>query len=360
MKICTVIGARPQFIKASVVSHEIAKIRSLNEVIIHTGQHYDANMSSLFFDELSIPREKYNLRIISASHGEQTGKMLEGIEKIFLSEKFDIVLVYGDTNSTLAGALAAAKLHIPVIHIEAGMRSFNKKMPEEINRILTDHIADYNLCSTSMAVENLKNEGLSKTAHLIGDVMYDSTIKFGNLKSLNTINCEMKIDLDKDNYYLVTCHRAENTDDHQALNEIVSALNWLSDSVKIIFPIHPRTKKMLEKHKLKLNSRIILIEPLGYLDMLLLEKNASMILTDSGGVQKEAFFMQVPCVTLRNETEWVETVEFGWNKLAGAHKNSIIEAVNTFEKYRPEACTIFPYGDGKTSVKVAEFLKSLI
>ncbi len=360
MKICTIIGARPQFIKASVVSHEIKKMDCLTEIIIHTGQHYDANMSSLFFEELDIPREKYNLGVVATSHAEQTGKMLEGIEKILLLEKIDVVLVYGDTNSTLAGALAAAKLHIPVIHVEAGMRSFNKKMPEEINRILTDHIADYNLCSTSVAVDNLANEGLLKTAHLVGDVMYDSTIKFSCIKGVKIINLEVKINIEKGNYYLVTCHRAENTDDNLSLKEIVSALNYLSDSVNIIFPIHPRTKKMLLNKKLTLNSKIITIEPLGYLDMLLLEKHADMILTDSGGVQKEAFFMQVPCVTLRNETEWVETVELGWNKLAGANKNSIIECVNLFKKSKPVACSVFPYGDGKAAPKIAEFIKTLI
>lgn len=316
MKILTVIGARPQFIKASSLSREIALIDSVDEVIVHTGQHYDSNMSDVFFQELDIPKPTYSLGIGGGSHGSQTGEMLIKIEEVILKEKPDYLLVYGDTNSTLAGALASSKLNIPVIHIEAGLRSFNMRMPEEQNRILTDHISELLFTPTTTGFQNLLKEGIKENKIFnVGDIMYDGALFFAELakkKSLKNIHPEIS----GKNYFLCTIHRAENTDDSTRLISIFDNLNKLAKSNTILLPLHPRTKKSLEAEGL-LDSykNIHFIEPLGYLDMVLLESNASLIITDSGGVQKEAYFHGVPCLTLRDETEWTELLDNGWNQL---------------------------------------------
>jgi len=334
MKIVSVIGARPQFIKAAAVSRAIVEHnsdcpdRAITEVIVHTGQHYDKNMSQLFFDELGIPQPNYNLGIGSGFQGEQTGKMLEKIESVLMKEEPNFCLVYGDTNSTLAGALAAAKLSIRIAHVEAGLRSFNRKMPEEINRMVTDHISDLLFCPTETSVVNLSKEGITTGTHLIGDVMFDcmryymKKAKAVEQKTLKELNIWPK------SYYLATVHRAENTDDSTRLAHIFQAFEEIATKdCPIILPLHPRTVKYARKHGLKCTNYVRVIQPVSYLGMLVLEKNARLILTDSGGVQKEAYWLSVPCITLRDETEWTETVESGWNILAGANRRRIIEAV---------------------------------
>lgn len=340
MKICTVIGARPQFIKAAVVSraireynlrcHPEAKPKDpLHEVIIHTGQHYDYEMSQVFFDQLEIPKPDHHLNVGSGLHGDQTGKMLAGIESILINEKPDWVLVYGDTNSTLAGALAASKLHIKVAHVEAGLRSFNRKMPEEINRVVTDHVSTILFAPTPTAVENLKNEGVVKGVHLVPDVMEEalfSSLAVAQERS-QILN---ELDLTGKKYALSTIHRAENTDDLNRLREILSALAKISEEMPVVLPLHQRTKKIIAKEGLQSqftnHQSLIIIDPVPYFDIIKLEANAKVILTDSGGMQKEAMWLKVPCITMRDETEWVETVENGWNKVAGASSDKILIA----------------------------------
>lgn len=352
MKICTILGARPQFIKASVVSSAFASTKRISEILIHTGQHYAKSMSDIFFEELGIPKVKYNLNIGSGPHGEQTGKMLEALEKKLLHETPDMVMVYGDTNSTLAGALASSKLNIPVIHVEAGMRSFNRSMPEEINRVITDHIAKYNFCSNQIAVKHLTMEGRRHTATLVGDVMYDCSIKYGEVAEQKYPDLLKKYSLRPNNYFLVTCHRAGNTDDKENLNEIFMALNNLSRIKPVLFPLHPRTRNKISEYSICPAREIMLTEPIGYLEMLILEKKASVILTDSGGIQKEAFFYNVPCVTMREETEWTETVSLNWNILAGANSRKIEQAVKYFLINRPIPSEEKPYGDGNAAGKI--------
>lgn len=307
MKIVTIIGARPQFIKASALSKLIKKEKKINEIIIHTGQHYDYEMSKIFFNQLNIPKPKYNLNIKSKYHGEMTGKMIEGIEKILIKERPDYTLVYGDTNSTLAGALASKKLHIPVIHIEAGLRSYNTKMPEEINRVLTDHCSDILFTPSKLANQNLKKEGIKKNIINVGDIMYDL------FKSNN-----FKIQKDKKVYdIIVTIHRAENTNFKIKILNIIKNLNKLSIKYSILFPLHPRTKNLLKKYKiLKLFNNIIkIVKPLSYKNTMYYLKYANFLITDSGGMQKEAFFSRTQTLTVRDETEWKETVDLGWNRL---------------------------------------------
>jgi UDP-N-acetylglucosamine 2-epimerase len=326
MKILTVVGARPQFIKLAPLS-KILRENGINEIIVHTGQHYDENMNDLFFKELEIPEPDYNLGIGSGNHGEQTGRMLIEIEKIILKEKPELVIVYGDTNSTLAGALAASKLHIKLAHVEAGLRSFNKRMPEEINRVLTDHVSDILFCPTQTAVENLKNEGITNGVYLVGDVMFDALLHFSKISDMKS-NILERLNIKPKEYYLVTIHRAENTDNYERLKNILIAFSKMDEIV--VFPIHPRTRKMINYYGLSdllENNNVKVIDPVGYLDMLKLEKNAKAILTDSGGVQKEAFWLKVPCITLRDETEWIETVNLGWNRLVGSNVEKILEAV---------------------------------
>lgn len=324
-KVLTIIGARPQFIKASVVSAEIKKHSALAEMILHTGQHFDEKMSSVFFDELGIPLPDIQLNVSGGSHGEMTGAMLIEIDRVIHNEKPDAVLVYGDTNSTLAGALAASKLHVPVIHIEAGLRSFNNKMPEEINRILTDRISDFLFCPTDTAVENLNNEGFHSRNVIIekvGDVMQDA-FHFFSEKSIKPA----RVDLPQ-RFALCTIHRAENTDYSLRLRELITALNAVhKDMIEVVMPMHPRTRAALKHIPVEIEFQVI--EPVGFFEMLYLLKNCGIVLTDSGGLQKEAYFAQVPCVTLRDETEWVELVKAGANRLTGADSQKIIEATRS-------------------------------
>ncbi|EJG06776.1 UDP-N-acetylglucosamine 2-epimerase [Methanofollis liminatans DSM 4140] len=342
MKILTVVGARPQFIKCAPVSRELRKEHE--EVLVHTGQHYDREMSDLFFEELKIPRPDYNLGIGSGPHGRQTGAMLAGIEEVILAEEPDLVLVYGDTNSTLAGALAAAKVHVPVAHVEAGLRSFDRQMPEEINRVLTDHISDLLLCPTETAVENLQREGITAGVHLTGDVMVDALLQHAGVARASSVLA----DLGLDQYRLATVHRAENTDDPARLAAIMRALGDLGD---VVLPCHPRTEKMLKNAGLyeEAKRRIGLIPPVGYLEMLALESGAKTILTDSGGVQKEAYVLGVPCITMRETTEWVETVEDGWNVLVGSDYDAIVRAARTFAPER-ERSDVFGKGEAARAI----------
>ncbi|MCL4562609.1 MAG: UDP-N-acetylglucosamine 2-epimerase (non-hydrolyzing) [Chloroflexi bacterium] len=324
MKVATIVGARPQFIKASTVSRVLRE--KYTEILIHTGQHYDDNMSAVFFQELGIHEPEYNLGVGSGNHGAQTGVMLAGIENILLDERPDWVMVYGDTNSTLAGALAAAKLHIHVAHVEAGLRSFNRAMPEEINRILTDHISNLLFCPTQTAVDNLHREGIVEGVHLVGDVMYNSlhwAIEQNRVRPdiLNRLGLEEK------KYLLVTVHRAENVDKRERLGQILDAFNRIEEP--LVFPVHPRTRKKINEVGYLPNANVQLIAPTGYLDMVRLESAARVILTDSGGVQKEAYWLGIPCITLRNETEWIETIESGWNVLSGVDSKQILQILNS-------------------------------
>ena len=362
MHVLTIIGARPQFVKAAVLSRYIENNPQLGvkETIVHTGQHYDQNMSDIFFTEMDIPRPDYNLHIGSGSHGKMTGLMLEKIEELLLVLKPDAVLVYGDTNSTLAGALAASKLHIPVAHVEAGLRSYMMAMPEEQNRRLTDHLSTWLFCPTDTALENLRKEGIVSTGDVLfavepspdnkvvcktGDIMYDASLYYSQK------NVAVQI---PNNFILLTIHRAENTDNPPRLKGIVDAVNSLPDR-KFIFPVHPRTKKILAEHELYFGNHVTLIDPVGYLEMLNYEEACSAVLTDSGGVQKEAFFFKKPCITMRDSTEWVELVASGWNTLAGADTEKIVSAIRNIQT--PEN---YPqlYGDGHTAEKIVEVLGS--
>ena len=352
MKILTVIGARPQFIKAAAVSHILRQTNT--EVMVHTGQHYDYLMSDVFFSELEIPKPDHNLQVGSAKHSEQTGEMLIRLEPIFENEKPDCVLVYGDTNSTLAGALVASKLQIPVAHVEAGLRSFNREMPEEINRILTDHISRLLFCPSQQGVDNLKLEGITSGVHVVGDVMYDAILKYIGLAE-NKSDILSTLNLAPASYLLATIHRAANVDDPQRLFDILETLSMTGETV--VFPSHPRTLKAIKSAEFSLGKNIKLVEPVGYLDMLWLEKNARMILTDSGGVQKEAYWLGVPCITLRSETEWVETVQTGWNFVAGVDRTTILSAAKNFPlpTSRPPL-----FGTGNASQQIVQHLMNEI
>ncbi len=326
----TVIGARPQFIKAAAVSRILQRHdNTVEEMIIHTGQHYDSGMSKIFFDELEITKPAANLNIGSGGHGLQIGKMLIKLEEIILKSLPDLIMVYGDTNSTLAGALAASKLHRPVIHVEAGLRSFNRAMPEEINRVLTDHISDILFCPSDTAIDNLRREGLTNNVWNVGDVMYDSVLH--NIKlAEKKITIIERLKLSGKSYALATVHRTENTDDPERLRSIFRAFETIAKKyVDVILPLHPRTLKYLEKYEIRTEYARI-IDPVPYLDMLVLEKNAKVVLTDSGGVQKEAYWFKVPCVTLREETEWVETVKYNWNTLTGSNTQAIIDSSSLY------------------------------
>jgi len=356
MKIVTVVGARPQFVKASVVSAALKSI--CTEVIVHTGQHYDRNMSEVFFEELSIPKPAYNLGVGSGSHGHQTGEMLMKIEDVIMDEKPDIMLVYGDTNSTLAGALAASKLHIPVAHVEAGLRSYNRRMPEEQNRVLTDHISTWLFCPTQTASDNLKKEGVTEGVSVCGDVMLDSVLHFLKLAQNNPKKTAIydQLGIQSKNYRLATLHRAETTDGGlDAIIRIFKAFEQFPQLV--VLPIHPRTRPLAEAAIAKCGfHNIKLIDPVGYLEMLLLTSGACQVLTDSGGLQKEAWFMEVPCITLRQETEWVETLKGNWNVLAKLETQDILEkGLHTVvdKTVRTEK----PFGDGKASQKIAAILE---
>lgn len=355
MNIVSVVGARPQFIKASSVNKALRE-SGHRDFIIHTGQHYDYEMSQVFFEELELPEPGINLEIGSGTHGRQTGEMLIGIENVLMSERPDWVLVYGDTNSTLAGALAAVKMHIPVAHVEAGLRSFNRTMPEEHNRVLTDHMSDLLFCPTETAVKHLDHEGITQGVLWVGDVMYDSVLQ--SIKVAEKCSTIMDtLDIKPQCYALATVHRAENTDDHERLLSIFEAFTQIAhDELPVIIPLHPRTRQCLKNSQFKIhNSKVRIIDPVPYLDMLLLEKNAQVILTDSGGIQKEAFWFRVPCVTLRDETEWTETVASGWNTVVGANQNLIKKTV---EEAHPGRDIRNFYGDGNASTSIVNILSS--
>jgi UDP-GlcNAc3NAcA epimerase len=376
IKIVTIIGARPQIIKAAAISRAIQTYfpDKINEIIVHTGQHYDDNMSNVFFDELDIPRPKYNLNVGSSSHGSQTAKMIEGIEEILLTIKPDYILLYGDTNSTLAGAIAASKIHIPVIHVEAGLRSYNKKMPEEINRILTDHCSTFLFPPTQTGLNNLIHEGFATNSSgpynidnprivNLGDVMLDNSLYFSDIahkKSsiLNTLNIQ------KDQFILCTIHRNDNTDDPARLEAIFQGLNRLSmeNKITIVVPLHPRTKKNLEKlnteltQKMADNQLLLMTEPVSFLDIIILEKFSKIVITDSGGVQKEAYFFGKPCLIVRNETEWIEIVEAGMAYLVEPHQ-ILNKAKEVLENY-PTNFDPFIFGDGQAAKRILEEILS--
>lgn len=357
MKIITVVGARPQFIKAAALSRELGK-RGLREIIVHTGQHFDQNMSDVFFEEMNIPRPGYNLEIHSLSHGAMTGRMLEEIEKVLLAEKPDLVLVYGDTNSTLAGALAARKLHIRVGHVEAGLRSFNMAMPEEVNRILTDRISDFLFCPTHTAMQNLEREGyrhFGVTMENTGDIMLDAAMYYSAVSS-DRAKVFPSLGLDKP-YILATIHRAENTDDLERLRPLLGTLNELQKRMPVVCPLHPRTQKIIEQNTLKTDFTIL--GPVGYFDMMELIKASSLVITDSGGLQKEAFFFSKPCVTVRDQTEWAELVEHGYNRLAGTDPKRIMSAVEEF-LVTPLEFNHNLYGDGQAATRIVDILQKAL
>jgi UDP-N-acetylglucosamine 2-epimerase len=364
MKIATIIGARPQFIKAAAVSRAMAEHNLLTpdsspftEVIVHTGQHYDEGMSAVFFRELEIPEPIYNLAIGSGSHGRQTGEMLAAIEKVLMAEQPNWVLVYGDTNSTLAGALAAAKLHIPIAHVEAGLRSFNRCMPEEVNRVVTDHLSTILFCPSQVSVSNLAAEGITTHASrfashvlVVGDVMADA-LQYAAAKVSTNSDILNRLGVQPQSYLLATVHRAENTDNSDRLENILAAFEAIQET--IVFPVHPRTLKFLRSKGYQPTKNVRLIDPVGYFDIIALEKSARIIMTDSGGMQKEAYWLKVPCITLRDETEWVETVEDGWNILTGADRKKIINATYNFTPPKEHPSL---YGDGHAAERILEAL----
>lgn len=349
MKVVSVVGARPQFIKSAPVSRELRK--NSEEILVHTGQHYDRELSETFFDELHLPEPDYNLGVGSGPHGLQTAGMLKGIEDVLLKTSPDGVLVYGDTNSTLAGALAASKLRIPLAHVEAGLRSYNKAMPEEINRIVADHCSNLLFCPTQTAVSNLKRENITNGVYLVGDVMYDALLYNIYLAGKTEILSQLQVEPKK--YLLATLHRQSNTDDPDTLKKIVESFSQIHRT--IVFPTHPRTRKALHTYGISLGENICVLNPVGYLEFLNLECQAEAILTDSGGVQKEAYLLQVPCITLREETEWIETVEDGWNVLVGSNTDFIVKMAHEF---RPNKKQRQLFGDGTAAQKIVEILEN--
>jgi UDP-GlcNAc3NAcA epimerase len=352
MKICTIIGARPQFIKAAVVSRVIRENKNVSEILVHTGQHFDVNMSDIFFEELDLKKPDFHLKIGGGTHGQNTGRMLESIEKVLIEEKPDCVLVYGDTDSTLAGALAAVKLQIPIAHVEAGLRSFNKTMPEELNRLLTDHASDLLFTPTITAVENLRKEGIDEDKiYQVGDVMFDATLyyKNGAKRPLSIGNTD-------DSFILCTIHRAENTNDLKRLANIVNALNEIATSRKIILPVHPRTAKIIKNSaEINLHPNILIIDPVGFLEMHWLLQHCSVVMTDSGGVQKEAFFHGKPCVTLRDETEWVELIKAGVNIISPPINANILTDLEKALSLKIDQ-NLDLYGDGNTGIKIVDII----
>lgn len=350
MKIIHIVGARPQFIKATMVSR--AWKSSDDEYLLHTGQHYNTKMSRLFFDELKLKKPDINLGVGSGNHAEQTSKMLMGIDQSLKDIQPDHVITYGDTNSTLAGALAASKCEISLSHVEAGLRSYNRSMPEEINRLVSDHVSNLLFCPTKEAVRNLSTEGIKDGVHLVGDVMADALFSFREIAKKKSKILE-KLDLQKKKYVLLTVHRSGNVDNEQNLSQIIDGLQRIDQT--IILPIHPRTKKMVEVFGLTFPENIRVIDPVGYLDMLTLEENSECILTDSGGVQKEAYLLGVRCITLREETEWVETVNVGWNILAGANQEKIS---SSFYDFNPAGDRPQIYGNGDAADKIVRVIKS--
>lgn len=354
MKIVTIVGARPQFIKAAPVSHAFDSRADVEEILAHTGQHFDKNMSDVFFSELSIRPPKYNLEIGGGTHGQNTGRMIEAIETVLVSEKPDWVLVYGDTDSTLAGAIAAAKLHVPIAHVEAGLRSYNRSMPEEMNRKVADHLAALLLTPNDGALRTLEGEGIrGEMVRNVGDVMFDAALHFGAKAEeqstiLDVLGCARR------GYVLATVHRQENTDDPVRLERILKAFRHFE--CPVVLPLHPRTRKRIDTYALELSPNILVTDPVGYLDMLMLKKNASLIATDSGGVQKEAYFHGVPCVTLRDETEWCELIELGWNVLASPDAPDFLDKL--LQQRGPGRLDASPYGSGQAAVSVVKAIMS--
>lgn len=352
MKILSIVGARPQFVKAAVLSRIFLQ-KGMNEILVHTGQHFDHGMSEVFFEEMEIPTPAYNLGINGSTHGEMTGKMLAAIEQVILKEQPDAVLVYGDTNSTLAGALAAKKLHIPVVHVEAGLRSFNNQMPEEINRVVTDRISDVLYVPTQTAIQNLKNEGfnhLDATIVLSGDVMQDAATFYAQKAASEQ---GVLANLKTNEFVLCTLHRAENTDNPERLAALVKGLNKLHKQISVVIPLHPRTRDKLKAANLKLETTTI--DPVGYFDMIRLINASSLVITDSGGLQKEAYFFKKNCVTMRDQTEWLELVEHGFNKLVGADADQLVNAaIEMLRKQNDFSISL--YGDGTAGVEIAEHL----
>jgi UDP-GlcNAc3NAcA epimerase len=359
IKIMTIIGARPQFIKAAAVSRAFKSHPEINEIIVHTGQHFDKNMSDVFFEEMDIPKPAYNLQINGLNHGAMTGQMLEGIEKIILTEKPNYVMVYGDTNSTIAGALAAKKLHYKVIHVEAGLRSFNMAMPEEINRILTDRISDLLFCPTDAAIQNLNNEGFNNfncKIHKTGDVMEDAARFYASIAQEKS-SILKELSLNKNQFVLATVHRAENTDIFDNLIEIIRSLNQIAKEIDLVVPLHPRTKKIIVQHGIETSFKIT--DPLGYFDMINLLQHCRTVITDSGGLQKEAFFFRKYCITMREQTEWIELIDNGYNFLAGTNYNKIIDLFNELKmKKYPDVKNL--YGNGEASKNICEIILNTI
>lgn len=351
LKVYSILGARPQFVKAAALSKEFIK-QGVDESIIHTGQHYDYEMSQLFFDELGIPAPKLFLGIGGGTHGEMTGEMLVRLEQCFLNEHVDVVLVYGDTNSTLAGALAASKIHIPIVHVEAGLRSYNSKMPEEVNRVLTDHLSALLFCSSDIGAENLKKEGITKGVSVVGDIMVDANRMARGLIAKYDENNFNECIQGGQSYAILTLHRAENTDNPHILREIFKQLHKVD--LTIHFPVHPRTKKAIEKAGIKIGANINLLDPVGYLEMMKLLISAEMVLTDSGGLQKEAYWNRVPCITIRKETEWLETLDSGWNILVGEDLDQLADIIKRVK--RPEVYKEL-YGDGCAEKIVTKIVK---
>jgi UDP-GlcNAc3NAcA epimerase len=354
--IVTIVGARPQFVKAAAVARALQPrldAGDVRHVLVHTGQHYDANMSAVFFEQLSIPPAEVNLGIAGGTHGRMTGEMLAAIEQILMEETPDWLVIYGDTNSTLAGALAAAKLNIRIAHVEAGLRSFNRRMPEEVNRVLSDHAADLLLCPTDTAVENLLREGITAGVEQVGDVMYDVALFYRD--RAEAVSLLPSLQLTGGGYVLATCHRQENTDDRDRLAAILDGLGRSARGAPVVLPLHPRTARRIEEHGLTVPESVRCIAPVGYLEMLDLVRNARAVCTDSGGLQKEAYFYGVPCVTMRSETEWVETVDAGWNAVVDADADAIAAAGGRADEVRslprPEL-----YGDGRAAEKIVELL----
>ncbi|HEV6966453.1 non-hydrolyzing UDP-N-acetylglucosamine 2-epimerase [Roseateles sp.] len=360
MKLLTVVGARPQFIKAAMLNRAVRARADISEVLVHTGQHHDTKMSDVFFDQLDIHPPHHSLGVAGGSHGDMTGRMMIALDPVLQTEKPDLVVVYGDTNSTLSAALCAAKFGIPIAHIEAGLRSFNRAMPEEINRVLTDHLSSHLFCPTESAVENLRNEGITRRVENVGDIMYDAALHYGNHPAgISRLSPTLRLLQESGGYILATIHRQENTDHPNRLERIVGALLNVADVYPIVLPLHPRTQHRLDEQSLKrLQSHpsIFVTDPLGYLEMLQLERRAQLVVTDSGGVQKEAFFFRVACATLRDQTEWTELVDHGWNTLIDVSREQIVDRILNCYGRAGEA-GFSPYGDGRTAERI---LSSLI
>ncbi|MGH7127460.1 MAG: non-hydrolyzing UDP-N-acetylglucosamine 2-epimerase [Planctomycetaceae bacterium] len=358
MKLATIVGARPQFIKAAVLSRLLRERADLDERLVHTGQHYDTAMSDVFFEELDLPRPHYALHVGSGSHAAQTGAMLVEIEKVLVAERPDAVVVYGDTNSTIAGALAAAKLVIPVAHVEAGLRSYDRSMPEEINRCVTDHLSHWHFCPTRTAVDNLNREGIAERIYQVGDVMYDALIYYGRSETPSAALGRLK--LAERPYALCTLHRAGNTDDVGRFARIWEAINRLSAELPIVLPLHPRTRKVVHERGLRTTETLHVVDPVGYREMLTLEKRAKLIVTDSGGVQKEAYMQGVPCLTLRDNTEWTETLDAGWNRLIGSDADRLLAAARDCLRYGPPRERPPLYGDGRSGERILAALTGAV